>query len=137
MELARNQGFEVKGFAPSAEAAKVLSDEVGIETNTVASHLLSSRHNRDQNSQAQSIWIIDEAGLLSAQAGYELLRRATQENARIIFVGDTRQLSGIEAGNPFKSLQQRGMTTAYLDQSLRQRTTPVTFSCQLGCSGTY
>ena len=135
MELARNQGFEVKGYAPSAEAAKVLSDEVGIETNTVASHLLSSVHNRDPSSQAQSIWIIDEAGLMSAQAAYELLQRAIKENARIIFVGDTRQLSGIEAGNPFKSLQQRGMATAYLDQSLRQRTPQLHLAVSLVAQG--
>ena len=135
VELARNQGFEVKGYAPSAEAAKVLSDEVGIETNTVASHLLSSRHNQDPSSQAQSIWIVDEAGLMSAQAAYELLQRATKENARIIFVGDTRQLSGIEAGNPFKSLQQRGMATAYLDQSLRQRTPQLHLAVSLVAQG--
>ena len=135
VELARSEGFEVKGFAPSAEAAKVLSDEVGIETNTVASHLLSTGHNREPNSQAQSIWIIDETGLLSAQAAYELLQRATKENARIIFVGDTRQLSGIEAGNPFKSLQQRGMATAYLDQSLRQRTPQLHLAVSLVAQG--
>ena len=34
--LAQQQGYLVKGFAPSAEAAKVLETEVGIETHTVA-----------------------------------------------------------------------------------------------------
>ncbi|MGH2416166.1 MAG: AAA family ATPase, partial [Microcystaceae cyanobacterium] len=113
-------GYLIKGFAPSAEAAKVLGVEVGIVADTVASLLHSKLTGKVQS--LHQIWIVDEAGLLSAKAAYELLHRATQENARVILVGDTRQLSAVEAGNPFKSLQAAGMTTAYMEQSLRQRT---------------
>jgi ATP-dependent exoDNAse (exonuclease V) alpha subunit len=38
-----------------------------------------------------------------------------------LLVGDTRQLSAVEAGNPFKSLQAGGMTTAYLETHRRQQ----------------
>ncbi len=116
--LAQQQGYVVKGFAPSAEAAKVLENEVGIETHTVARLLHSGN---DSIPEPNQLWIIDEAGLLSAEAAYQLLKKAEQEQARVLFVGDTRQLSAVEAGNPFKSLQQAGMTTAYMDQSLRQK----------------
>jgi hypothetical protein len=44
------------------------------------------------------------------------------ENARVILVGDTRQLSAVEAGNPFRSLQAAGMAIAHLDENLRQQT---------------
>ena len=37
-------------------------------------------------------------------------------------MGDTRQLSAVEAGNPFKSLQAGGIQTAYLEESRRQKT---------------
>ncbi len=116
--LAQQQDYVVKGFAPSAEAAKVLESEVGIETHTVARLLHSGN---DSISEPNQLWIIDEAGLLSAEAAYQLLKKAEQEQARVLFVGDTRQLSAVEAGNPFKSLQQAGMATAYMDQSLRQK----------------
>jgi conjugative relaxase-like TrwC/TraI family protein len=118
-EIAQQSGYRMKGFAPSAEAAKVLADEVGIETNTVASLLCSKSPNQFEPNQ---IWVIDEAGLLSTAFAYDLLQRAVAQKARIIFVGDTRQLSAVEAGNPFKSLQQAGIKTAFLEQSLRQRT---------------
>ena len=36
-------------------------------------------------------------------------------------MGDTRQLSAVEAGNPFKSLQAGGITTAYLEIHRRQQ----------------
>jgi ATP-dependent exoDNAse (exonuclease V) alpha subunit len=66
--------------------------------------------------------VIDEAGLLSAKDAHGLLSLAVQQQARVILVGDTRQLSAVEAGNPFKSLQAGGIQTAFLDESRRQKT---------------
>ncbi len=111
-------GYTIKGFAPSAQAAKVLGEELGIEANTVARLLVSKQEAQIKSNQ---IWIVDEAGLLSANNAHSLLQRATEEGARVILVGDTRQLSAIEAGNPFRSLQSAGIATAYLDESLRQK----------------
>jgi ATP-dependent exoDNAse (exonuclease V) alpha subunit len=68
-----------------------------------------------------TLWIVDEAGLLSMKDAHALLRRAALEQARVLLVGDTRQLSAVEAGNPFKSLQAGGMTTAYLEIHRRQQ----------------
>jgi hypothetical protein len=124
--------YVIKGFAPSAAAAKVLEDELGIEANTVARLLVSKQSEQVQPNQ---IWIVDEAGLLSAKAAHELLQRATQERARVILVGDTRQLSAIEAGNPFKSLQQAGIQTAHLDESLRQKAPDLQKAVNLAAAG--
>jgi ATP-dependent exoDNAse (exonuclease V) alpha subunit len=55
-----------------------------------------------------TLWIVDEAGLLSMKDAHACLRRAALEQARVLLVGDTRQLSAVEAGNPFKSLQAGG-----------------------------
>ncbi|NJO93168.1 MAG: AAA family ATPase [Hydrococcus sp. RM1_1_31] len=119
-QIAQGQGYTIKGYAPSAAAAQVLAEELGIESTTVARLLVSPTP--EEEKPRKQIWIVDEAGLLSASDTHALLQRATEERARILFVGDTRQLSAVEAGNPFKSLQRAGMTTAYLNQSLRQKT---------------
>jgi conjugative relaxase-like TrwC/TraI family protein len=116
-QIADSQGVEVKGFAPSAEAAKVLGNELGIEAQTVAKKLCS----REELANENELWIVDEAGLLSADDALALLYKATKENARVVLVGDTRQLSSVAAGNPFKSLQAAGMATAQLTVSLRQK----------------
>ena len=127
VQLATEQGYEVSGYAPSAEAASVLQTEADIESATVA-RLLHSQPQSDRSKKAKTlskkaaIWIVDEAGLLSAKAAHALLGKAEAENARVILVGDTRQLSAVEAGNPFKSLQSAGMQTAYLEESRRQKT---------------
>ncbi|MEL7495845.1 MAG: MobF family relaxase, partial [Cyanobacteria bacterium J06554_11] len=118
-QLAKDQGYEVTGYAPSAQAANVLSEEAHIEGNTVARLLHSDSNN---SLQKQAIWIVDEAGLLSAKDAHKLLQKAQAQNARVILVGDIRQLSAVEAGNPFKSLQSAGIQTAYLEESRRQKT---------------
>ena len=130
-QLATEQGYEVTGYAPSAQAANTLSEEANIESNTVARLLhsegvgaASSFENRGRKNapQKQAIWIVDEAGLLSAKDAHELLKKAQAQKARVILVGDIRQLSAVEAGNPFKSLQMAGIQTAYLEESRRQKT---------------
>ena len=118
-QLATEQGYDVTGYAPSAQAANVLSEEAHIESSTVARLL----HSHDNNhSSKKAIWIVDEAGLLSAKDAHALLTKAQANNARVILVGDTRQLSAVEAGNPFRSLQLAGMKTCYLEESRRQKT---------------
>ncbi|MBE9140302.1 AAA family ATPase, partial [Nodosilinea sp. LEGE 07088] len=117
-ELAQEQGYAIRGLAPSAEAAHVLGESLRIETTTVAGLLVSQP--LDEPPQP-TLWIVDEAGLLSMKDAHALLRRAVLEQARVLLVGDTRQLSAVEAGNPFKSLQAGGMTTAYLETHRRQQ----------------
>ena len=131
--IATDKGYQIKGYAPSAQAASVLGEEIGIESNTVA-RLLGTK--QPPQVEPNQIWIIDEAGLLSAKDAHRLLERATQEQARVILVGDTKQLSAVEAGNPFKSLQQAGMKTAYLNESLRQRTPELKLAVDLVGEGT-
>ncbi|NEQ47516.1 MAG: relaxase domain-containing protein [Leptolyngbya sp. SIOISBB] len=131
-ELARTQGHVVRGFAPSAEAAHGLGEALGIETATVAGLLASQ--SVDEPPQP-TLWIVDEAGLLSMQDAHALLRRATLERARVLLVGDTRQLSAVEAGNPFKSLQAGGMTTAYLETHRRQQSQVLRSAVELVAQG--
>jgi conjugative relaxase-like TrwC/TraI family protein len=118
--IAQQQGYLVRGFAPSSEAVHALGRSLGIEADTVARLLITPEISQARTQQ--QLWIVDEAGLLSMRAAHDLLARAKAENARVILVGDTRQLSAVEAGNPFRSLQAAGMTIAHLDENLRQQT---------------
>ncbi|WP_414541727.1 MobF family relaxase [Nostoc sp. CCY0012] len=131
-KIATDTGYTIKGFAPSSMAAKVLSQELDIQAETVALTLVSEP---SQEIESQQIWIVDEAGLLSAKDAIALLERATQEQARVLLVGDTKQLSAVEAGNPFKSLQQAGIKTSYLNESLRQRAPELKLAVDLIAEG--
>jgi len=118
-QVVEAKGFRVIGMAASAEATKVLAESAKIEeSKTLASHLI---FNDDAGKSGKEIWIVDEAGLIGSKDMNRLLTKAARINARVILVGDTRQLSGIESGSPFRSLQAHGMETAHLTQSLRQK----------------
>ena len=119
-ELAEQQGYQVSGYAPSSAAAHELGESLSIETNTVARLLVSEPFHSDEDNKPQ-LWFIDEAGLLSMKDAQALLEKAKADSARVVLVGDTKQLSAVEAGNPFKSLQAAGMRTARLDQTRRQK----------------
>ena len=107
----------IRGLATSAAAASVLQNESGIASQTLASYLLTD----NQRLQRQEVILIDEAGMLSTGQMSKLLQKAKSLNNRVILVGDTKQLSAVEAGAPFKLLQDAGLSTAIIDQNLRQR----------------
>jgi conjugative relaxase-like TrwC/TraI family protein len=131
VEEARASGVEVMGFAPSAAAALQLQKDAGISTQTLQSHLVSRENYKDKTSQEwaegkkesnQKLWIVDEAGMVSAAEMNALLSKAKNSDARVLLVGDTAQLSSVDAGNPFLDLQKNTQTTvAVLGESLRQK----------------
>ncbi|BAY14080.1 MobF family relaxase [Calothrix sp. NIES-2098] len=130
--IAAASGYTIKGFAPSSMAAKVLSQELDIQAETVAKLLVSEP---PQEIEPNSFWVVDETGLLSAKDALALLERATLEQARVLLVGDTKQLSAVEAGNPFKSLQQAGIKTSHLNESNRQRAPKLKLAVDLVAEG--
>jgi ATP-dependent exoDNAse (exonuclease V) alpha subunit len=73
----------------------------------------------------RSVWIVDEASMLSARDTATLLESAEKTNARLILVGDVKQLGSVGAGAAFAQLQDAGMATAKLAEIVRQ-TNPLT-----------
>jgi ATP-dependent exoDNAse (exonuclease V) alpha subunit len=114
-EAAERQGYHVEGLAPTSRAAQQL-EEAGIQTSTLQGHLARSHRNDGD----RHLYIVDESSLASTRQVNEFLRRL-EEQDRVIFVGDTRQHQGVEAGRPFEQLQKAGMHTAHLDEIIRQK----------------
>lgn len=109
-------GYQVIGMAPSASACQSLRDGADIEeVVTVASHML----NREASKQKQ-LWLLDEASLLSTKDMKSLLLKVKAEQARIVLVGDTKQLGSVEAGAAFRQLQENGIQTFDLKEIVRQ-----------------
>lgn len=111
------RGVAVVALAPTASAATVLGDALDTRGDTVARHLLSPARSA---SDAGAAWIVDEASLLSARDTARLFDLAETHNARVILVGDVKQLGSVEAGAAFAQLQAAGMETARLGEIVRQ-----------------
>ena len=110
------RGYSVSALAPTAAAAMVLGDALDARADTVARHLLTT----DRAGGRAGLWIVDEASLLSARDTDKVLKLAGEWNARVLLVGDTRQLGSVEAGAAFAQLQEAGMTTPQLTTIVRQ-----------------
>jgi len=114
---AEARGVSVVALAPTASAAKVLGEALGTRGDTVARHMLSPGPSA---SGPPAAWIVDEASLLSARDTARLFDLAEQHNARVVLVGDVKQLGSVEAGAAFAQLQTAGMETAKLGDIVRQ-----------------
>jgi conjugative relaxase-like TrwC/TraI family protein len=114
---AERRGLAVTALAPTATAATVLGDALGRRGDTVARHLLSPEA---RMSGKDSVWIVDEASMLSARDMARLMASADKAGARLVLVGDVKQLASVAAGAAFAQLQDAGMTTAKLAEVVRQ-----------------
>lgn len=114
---AEARGVSVVALAPTASAAMTLGEALGARGDTVARHLLVPEGSAPGQPVA---WIVDEASLLSARDTARLFYLAEQHDARLILVGDVKQLGSVEAGAAFAQLQGAGMETAKLGEIVRQ-----------------
>ena len=131
--LAASQGYRTVGLAPSASAAKTLASESGIASETLQRYL--ARHDgiaegrgtaaglrKLRAANAKTVLVVDESSLASSAQMKNLLRIATALRLpRVVLVGDEKQLGAVEAGKPFAQLKAAGMTTAVMDDIVRQR----------------
>jgi ATP-dependent exoDNAse (exonuclease V) alpha subunit len=115
-DLAETQGIEIQGFAPSIPAAKKLSKELDIPTNTVQK-LVKSNIELKTN----QLLIIDEGGIVSAEMLDVLMQKANAAGARVLLVGDTGQNQAIEAGSPMRSLMSHGAEVHHISEIIRQQ----------------
>ena len=131
--VAERRGYQVAGLAPSASAANTLGKEAGIESETLQRFLArhagliegrgTARGLRHLRSRfAKTVLVVDESSLASSEQMRGLLRAATTLRlARVVLVGDEKQLGAVEAGKPFGQLRAAGMQTVVMDEIVRQR----------------
>lgn len=108
-------GFKAVGLAPSAAAARELS-AAGFEAMTIAGFLASGRALDER-----TLVVVDEAGMVSLRDMHALMTVVEEAGARAVLVGDTGQLKAVEAGAPFRQLQEHGMAVVRMADILRQQ----------------
>lgn len=104
--------------APTGKAALELGASAQIDSMTVQSVFQSKGRALTPNTTL----IVDESSMLSLRGATGLMQMVREKGARMVLIGDVKQLEAPEAGKPFAVLQKMGMTTVRLDTSLRQRT---------------
>jgi len=113
------EGFDVHGAALSGKAAKGLGDGANLRCETLHKTLWDLEKNK-LRLHDRSVLIIDEAGMVGTRQMERLVRATEQSRARLILVGDKRQLQPIEAGGPFPAMEET-LGSATLTGIRRQR----------------
>jgi len=110
MKIAREaweaQGFNVRGAAMAGKAADELQAGSGIESRTLASLEFAWKAGRDTLTN-RDVLVIDEAGMIGSRQLSRVLNAAEQAGAKIVLLGDDKQLAAIEAGAAFRGVVQQ------------------------------
>jgi Ti-type conjugative transfer relaxase TraA len=101
-EVFEGQGARVVGVAPTGKAADALAQGAELPATTIDSFLLS----KGSALPERGVLLVDEAGMVGSAKMRDLLAVAQEKQARVVLVGDSRQLSPIDAGTPFRVLER-------------------------------
>ncbi|MCP3462616.1 Ti-type conjugative transfer relaxase TraA [Bradyrhizobium sp. CCGUVB23] len=99
-------GYEVRGVALSGIAAENLESGSGISSRTIA----GMEHGWEQGHDlltSRDVLVIDEAGMVGTRQLERVLSYAAEAGAKVVLVGDVKQLQSIEAGAAFRSIYDR------------------------------
>jgi Ti-type conjugative transfer relaxase TraA len=110
LEVAREAweaaGYEVRGVALSGIAAENLESGSSISSRTIASIEHGWGQGRDLLT-TRDVLVIDEAGMVGTRQLERVLSHAAEAGAKVVLVGDIKQLQAIEAGAAFRSIHER------------------------------
>lgn len=115
-EQAEAAAYKVVGMAPMHKSAQELRDAGISNTYTIARATASMPQEIDDT----TLIIVDESSMVGAETLADLTEKIEKTGARAVFVGDTRQLAAVEAGAPFRQMQDHAQT-AVLDEIQRQK----------------
>ncbi|OMH32574.1 MobF family relaxase, partial [Tersicoccus sp. Bi-70] len=128
-DTVRQAGGNVIGLAPTAAAAKVMSDELGATATTIDAFVLAHQPGARTAAaggagpvvQPGDVIILDEAGMVSTRLFAEAVTIAEAHGAVVRALGDDQQLSAVGAGGALRLLD-RQTPAVHLEDLHRFRT---------------
>lgn len=143
-EVLEHEGYTVKGACFTGKAADGLQNDAKIPSVTLHSHLNTlekeagnrnplenfekkNKWNFDglKKSSGKEVWIVDEASLVDNSTMYALMGAAKRKDAKVVFIGDEKQLPPVGVGNAYGTMvQTKRISTAYIQDIMRQRNAP-------------
>jgi conjugative relaxase-like TrwC/TraI family protein len=112
-------GYRLLASAPTGIATVSLQGE-GFEDVATCDRLLGDLDRGRERLDAQTVLVIDEAGMVGSRKLTRLLEHAQQAEAKVVLVGDDRQLAAIDAGGGFRALRLR-LGASELTENRRQQ----------------
>ena len=111
-------GYRLLAAAPTGIATMSLQGE-GFEDVATCDRLLGELDRGRGQLDPRTVLVVDEAGMLGSRKLTWLLEHAHQARAKVVLVGDDRQLAPIDAGGGFRALRLR-LGASELTENRRQ-----------------
>ena len=101
-------GFRVLGTAPTGRAVRELTEQAGIAQASTLTRLALDLDADDRGFGAgRAVLILDEAGMASTRETARVITHARAAGVKVIAIGDSGQLSSVQAGGWLGSLTRR------------------------------
>lgn len=114
----RDLGCRVIATATAWRIANMLRDDLGVEARATASWIAAIKAGQSVLDK-RTVLIVDEAGLCSSRDMHALLGAVEKAGAKLVLVGDRKQLQSIGAG-PGLDLVARAVAATRVDTIVRQ-----------------
>jgi conjugative relaxase-like TrwC/TraI family protein len=111
-------GYRLLAAAPTGIASLSLQGE-GFEEVATCDRLLANLDRGGEQLDSRTVLVVDEAGMVGSRKLTRLLEHAQQAQAKVVLVGDDRQLAAIDAGGGFRALRLR-LGASELTENRRQ-----------------
>jgi conjugative relaxase-like TrwC/TraI family protein len=112
-------GYRLLAAAPTGIATMSLQGE-GFEEVATCDRLLADLDRGREQLDPRTVLVIDEAGMVGSRKLGRLLEHAQEAQAKVVLVGDDRQLAAIDAGGGFRALRLR-LGASELTENRRQQ----------------
>jgi len=110
--------YRLLAAAPTGIATISLQGE-GFEDVATCDRLLADLDRGQETLDSRTVLVVDEAGMVGSRKLARLLEHADQAQAKVVLVGDDRQLAAIDAGGGFRALRLR-LGASELTENRRQ-----------------
>jgi len=116
--------IELKTEAERMALSSEIMEQSGIQSRTVSSFLAGIENGKIKTEDYKnSIIIVDESSFLGTKNASKLVSFVKESGAKIVNMGDKKQMKSPNAGDPFRLLMEYAeMKTANMDEVLRQET---------------
>lgn len=113
-EVWEREGYKLHGCALAGKAAEGLEESSKIKSATIHS-TLAQLDSEKLKLDAKSIIVVDEAGMCDSRLMSRLQDHVDKAGAKLVLVGDTKQLQPIDAGGAMRA--QRDAAGAYVEMN--------------------
>ena len=112
---------QIRGLGFTGKASSGLEADSGIKSTTL--HKFLGRFDPETIDKGAELWIVDESSMVGSRQMAEVVSRAEEVDAKVVFIGDSKQLQAIQAGRVFSDIQEKGaVKTVKMEEVLRQKT---------------